>query len=112
MSKKKKEQNQKPNPNLVMKRLLQAIQTNERADRIIYEMLKDAVVNVGPVEIAVWPHFNNLLQEYKGAWTLLVSDKGREYLKNQLDNVLNYIAHLLLVEQQQSDDRLPDSETN
>jgi hypothetical protein len=79
----------------IKQKLQQAIQNNSPLDWLLYETIKNATVTVGPVTIPIWNELNNNLQEYREVWRLITSQEGREYLKNNLDRLLDYIETLL-----------------
>lgn len=84
-----------PNPQKAKQRLLKAIQNNEAADWLLYETLKNASVTIGPVTVQVWANLNDNLRQYTEVWLTLTSPEGRKYIRNQLDNILNYIEYLV-----------------
>lgn len=90
---------QPPNPQEAKKRLLKAIQNNEPADKLLYQVLKDASVTVGPVTFQIWSNFNDNLKEHSDIWLLLTSPQGRKWVKENIDKVFDYIEYLVRYEE-------------
>lgn len=91
----KKLSQEKPNPQKAKKKLLDAINNKTPADWLLYDVLKDASVTVGPVTIQIWPNFEANLKEYREAWLVLTSPKGRKYIKKQMDVVFDYLEQII-----------------
>lgn len=90
---------QPPNPQEAKKKLQKAIRNNEPADKLLYQILKDASVTVGPVTFQIWSYFNDNLKEYSDLWLMLTSSEGREWVKKQVDRLFDYIEYLVRYEE-------------